>query len=126
MPVGDTIRKARYRSGYSLRALAGLLKIAPAYLSDIETGRRTPTERVLRGVSAKLDVDFDLLMRQAGRLQETARQYILREELAGRIVQRMAEAKLEREDLEMILQIVEDTATKRVARRNTESTENYA
>ena len=120
MPVGDSIRNARYRAGYSLRALAGRLEIAPAYLSDMERGLRRPTERILLGIAEILNMDFDLLMREAGRIRESVHQYMLREELAGRIVQRMAEAELEQEDLERILKVVEETAMRRSERRREE------
>lgn len=117
MSVGHTIREARYRSGYSLRELARLIEIAPAYLSDIERNLRTPTERVLWAIAKRIDVDFDLLMRQAGRIPETVRQYVLREELAGRILRIMADAQLGSGDLQKILQVVEDAAMRQAERR---------
>ena len=117
MSVGHTLREARYRSGYSLRELARLIEIAPAYLSDIERNLRTPTERVLWAIAKRIDVDFDLLMRQAGRIPETVRQYVLREELAGRILRIMADAQLGSGDLQKILQVVEDAAMRQAERR---------
>ena len=124
MQIGDAIRRERNRRGYSLRALARALEIAPSYMSDIELNRRTPTERVLRGVSEMLDMDFDSLMHQVDRIPESVQQYLLREEMAGRIVRRMAETRFEHEDLERILETVEETATRIEERKAAESTEN--
>lgn len=120
MLVGDTIRNARVSYGYSLRAIAGDLEIAPSYLSDIERNLRIPTERVLRGISEALNLDFDLLMRQAGRISESVEKYLLSEELAGRLVRTMAESQLEQDDLKSILRTVEDTAAQREAKRREE------
>ena len=61
-------------------------------------------------------MDFDLLMRQSGRIRETVSQYLLREELAGRIVQIMAEAQLEQEDLKRVLKVVVEEAATRAGR----------
>ena len=97
----------------SLRELAGIIEIAPAYLSDIERGMRNPTERVLIQIAEVLDLDFEPLMREAGRIRESVHQYMLREELAGRIVQVMTDANLDREDLEQVLQMVVETARRR-------------
>ena len=120
MPVGYIIRKARERRRYSLRALARELRIAPSYLSDIERDLRNPTEKVLWGISATLCMDFDLLMRLAGRIPESVKRYLLKEELASQIMRRMAEAHFDRKDLEMVLQVI-DEAIRREARRGTES-----
>jgi transcriptional regulator with XRE-family HTH domain len=39
-----------------LREMAGILQIAPTHLSDIETGKRTPSEGVLRKISEHYDI----------------------------------------------------------------------
>ena len=124
LQVGDTIRTARIERGFTLRSLAVGLGIAPSYMSDIERDLRTPTERVLRGVSEALDVDFDLLMRQAGRMRGSVYRYVFEEEVAWQIVNRMGAARLEQEDLEEILRIVEEVAKRREERRDADSTEN--
>jgi transcriptional regulator with XRE-family HTH domain len=51
-PIGETLRARRVevlRKG--LREMAKLLKIAPAHLTDIEKGRRTPSEGLLVRIS---------------------------------------------------------------------------
>ena len=66
MPLGDIINSAQLEKGMGLRALARELGIAASYLSDIENDRRVPSEAVLRDMARLLELDFDLLMQQAG------------------------------------------------------------
>lgn len=42
--LGERIREARTRKGLSLREVARKVKISAAFLSDIELGRRAPSE----------------------------------------------------------------------------------
>ena len=43
MRFGEFIKQKRLEKGINLRKLAELVKIAPAYMSDIENGKRNPT-----------------------------------------------------------------------------------
>lgn len=48
IPIGERLRTQRVDSlNKGLREMAGLLEIAPAHLTDIEKGRRTPSEALL-------------------------------------------------------------------------------
>lgn len=42
---GGYVRKKRLAAGINLRKLAGILEIAPAYMSDIENDHRYPPEK---------------------------------------------------------------------------------
>ena len=103
MSLGELINSSRLNKRLGLRALARTLDIAPSYISDIENNRRVPSEEVLRRISEALDLDFDTLMREAGRLGKDAEQYIRDSELAGRLFRRIADSQLGREDLESLL-----------------------
>ena len=103
MPLGELINNSRVNKRMGLRDLARKLDIAPSYLSDIENDRRVPSEEVLRRISEVLDLDFDILMREAGRLGKDAEQYIRDNELAGRLFRRIADSQLDRRDLENLL-----------------------
>ena len=103
MSLGDAINRSRMEKRVGLRALARELGIAPSYLSDIENGRRVPSEAILRRLSERLDLDFDILMRQAGRLGEEAEEYIRHNELAGQLFRRIAGSQLDQEDLKRLL-----------------------
>ncbi|MBX3394302.1 MAG: helix-turn-helix transcriptional regulator [Phycisphaerae bacterium] len=51
-PVGELLRRTRVESlNKGLREMAKILDIAPAHLTDLELGRRTPSEDLLRRVS---------------------------------------------------------------------------
>jgi len=53
-PLGYEIRRLRLLAGYTQRGLAADLGISGAHLSDIELGHRSPSEKLLRKVAAKL------------------------------------------------------------------------
>jgi transcriptional regulator with XRE-family HTH domain len=47
-PIGDQLRRQRVEKlGKGLREMAGILGIAPAYLTDIEKAHRTPSEELM-------------------------------------------------------------------------------
>ena len=108
MPVGDMINKARVDKRLGLRALARQLDIAPSYLSDIENDRRVPSEAVLLKISQLLDLDFDVLMQEAGRLGEHAEQYLRQNQLAGQLFRRIAQSQLDQRGLEELLTNLKD------------------
>lgn len=60
--LGDLIRKRRTTAGISLRELARRLKITPAYLSDLELGRRFPSRAVAHRLARKLNLAADVLL----------------------------------------------------------------
>ena len=108
MTLGEIINSARLQKEVGLRALARELGIAASYLSDIENDRRVPSEVVIRDMARLLDLDFDLLMQQAGRLGEDAERYLRGNLLAGRLFRRIAESKLDHEALEHLLEELKD------------------
>jgi transcriptional regulator with XRE-family HTH domain len=52
---GQRIRELREKKDLSLRELAKKIGISAAFLSDVELGRRFPSEKVLIGVAQHLD-----------------------------------------------------------------------
>ncbi len=57
-PIGDIIRRQRVEVlGRGLREMAALLGIAPAHLTDIEKGRRTPSEDLLTRIATRYQMD---------------------------------------------------------------------
>ncbi len=53
----------RAEQGMSVRGLARLATISPSFLSDIELGRRYPSDETLRDIATLLRVEFDALKR---------------------------------------------------------------
>ena len=103
MSIGDIINEARIAKRLGLRALARELRIVPSYLSDIENDRRVPSEAVLESMARVLDLDFDLLMQEAGRLGAGAEQYLRQNELAGQLFRRIAQSQLDEEALKKLM-----------------------
>lgn len=56
VPLGEFIRQLREKADLSLRELARKLDISPPFLSDIELGRRYPSEETLESLSTHLHV----------------------------------------------------------------------
>lgn len=61
MPLGPRIRELRDKRDLSLRELAKKLGCSAAFLSDIELGRRYPSEKNLKDLAHILNVPYDEL-----------------------------------------------------------------
>lgn len=59
--LGDRIKELRLEAGLSLRQLATKAAITPPFLSDIELGRRFPSEEVLNTLAMLLNVSTEEL-----------------------------------------------------------------
>jgi transcriptional regulator with XRE-family HTH domain len=59
--LGQRIRKLRVAKDLSLREFARRLHISAAFLSDIELGKRYPSERVLDEIARTLGVELEAL-----------------------------------------------------------------
>ncbi len=76
MEFGDYIRRVRQMHqqqdrGYSLRQVAGRIRVEPSYLSKVERGLAAPPSRatILR-LAAVLQTDADCLLAMADRVAE--------------------------------------------------------
>jgi transcriptional regulator with XRE-family HTH domain len=61
--LGEHLRELREKNHVSLRALASRVRITAPYLSDIELGRRHPSDRVLTDLARALRTSVDDLRR---------------------------------------------------------------
>lgn len=57
--LGEQIRELREKQDLSLRELAKQLKVTAAFWSDVELGRRYPSDEVLARAATALKVKFD-------------------------------------------------------------------
>lgn len=57
--LGERIRELREKMDLSLRELASKLRLSAAFLSDIELGRRYPSEKVLAQIAKELGTSLD-------------------------------------------------------------------
>ncbi len=68
--LGEYLREQRREANLSLRELAALTQLSNAYLSQLERGQHEPSVRVLRSLSAALDVSVATLLAHAGMLAD--------------------------------------------------------
>jgi len=73
---GDRVRTARARKHLTLRDAAEQIGRSASFLSDIEHGRRMPSEDVLQDLARLLDLDPDDLMASSGRLPTEVAEYL--------------------------------------------------
>jgi len=73
---GDRVRTARARKHLTLRQAAERVGRSASFLSDIEHGRRLPSEDVLHDLAQLLDLDPDDLMASSGRLPTDVANYL--------------------------------------------------
>lgn len=59
--LGQFIREERDKRDMSLRELARRLDVSPPFLSDIELGRRFPSDETLRGIAKEFKISVDIL-----------------------------------------------------------------
>ena len=57
--LGEIVRERRNAADISLRELARRIGITPPFLSDIELGRRNPSEEVLAKMAQELNVPIE-------------------------------------------------------------------
>ena len=100
---GELIREARQSQGYSVRFVAREVDLAASYLSDIELGRRLPSEKVIHQLCSLLGMDFDVLMQKAGRIGEDAETYLKSSALVGRLLRQMAQEQVNEDGLRLLL-----------------------
>ncbi len=68
--LGGYIRAQRELARMSLRQLADIAQVSNAYLSQIERGLHEPSIRVLKSVADALGLSTEMLLEQAGLLDE--------------------------------------------------------
>jgi transcriptional regulator with XRE-family HTH domain len=59
--LGERIKELRQAASLSLRQLAEKVKVTPPFISDVELGRRYPSEGVLATLAAALGADLEEL-----------------------------------------------------------------
>ncbi len=73
--LGERIRELREKHDWSVRELAKKLKVSAPFLSDIELGRRHPSDDVLQRLASLLETTVDDLRKHDSRppMQELKR-----------------------------------------------------
>lgn len=105
--LGGYIRQARQSAGMEARALAATLGVAAPYVSDIELNRRIPSEAILNGIAAALNVPAADLFAYAGRLDAATRAYLASHPLAMHLLRRIAALDLTEAELQQLLDAID-------------------
>lgn len=71
--MGSRLRAERSARGLSLRDLAGRLGVSPSLISQVETGRTSPSVSTLYAIANELDISLDELLFNDRRGPEAAR-----------------------------------------------------
>lgn len=106
--VGDRLRVGRARKRMTLRQTATTVGVSASYLSDIENGRKIPSEDVVLGLASALDLDPDDLLAAAGRIGEGADEYIRANPDAGVLFRQLNKYQVGSEGLRRLIEQVPD------------------
>jgi transcriptional regulator with XRE-family HTH domain len=66
-PLGERIRELREKQDISVRELAKKIDVSAPFLSDVELGRRHPSDEVLRAIARCLGTTFEELRKHDAR-----------------------------------------------------------
>lgn len=115
MAFGKFIEERRKALGLTLRGFAAELDIAPAYMSDIEKGRRYPPEKKLDEIAQILklnDVEknsmLDLAaMAKTKTVSSDLPEYIMEKDLARVALRRARDGKLSDEGWQEVIDLID-------------------
>jgi len=97
---GQRIRELREKKDLSLRELAKKIGVSAAFLSDVELGRRYPSEKVLIGVAQHLETPIEDLREYDTRPPlEDLKRLAATEPLYGVAFRRVIDRKISAQDL---------------------------
>ena len=67
---GSFLRGLRHENGYSLKNLANKMKVNYTYLSKLENGHSSPSEKFIEKVAAIFEYDQEELLVRAGKIPD--------------------------------------------------------
>lgn len=115
MAFGKFIEERRKALGLTLRGFAAELDIAPAYMSDIEKGRRYPPEKKLDEIAQILKLNdaeknsmLDLAaMAKTKTVSSDLPEYIMEKDLARVALRRARDGKLSDEGWQEVIDLID-------------------
>ncbi|MGP1600183.1 MAG: helix-turn-helix domain-containing protein [Dialister pneumosintes] len=115
LEFGKYLEEKRKINGFTLRGLAAELEIAPAYLSDIEKGRRNPSDEKLKAIIDALRLNeeetFHFLDLAAKAKENTVSadlpDYIMETDLARVALRRAKEGNLSSDDWQDVIELID-------------------
>lgn len=91
--LGERIKATRLERGMALRELARQTGIAPAFVTDIEAGRRMPSANVLARIAAALGIPLGELQDLDPRVTPEVRQWMEAEPRLGALLRKLATSR---------------------------------
>ncbi|MDO5649998.1 MAG: helix-turn-helix transcriptional regulator [Gallicola sp.] len=112
---GKFIESRRKTLGKTLRGFAAELEIAPAYMSDIEKGRRYPPEKKLDDIARLLALDeqeknhlLDLAaLERENTVSSDLPEFIMEKDLVRVALRRARDGKLSDEDWKDVIELID-------------------
>ena len=101
--LGDRIRIGRARKRQTLRDLAEAIHRSPSFLSDVENGRRAPSDEVLAELAQQLELDLDDLLAAAGRVSPDVSAYLRSTPEAGRLFRALSRNAVDKEGVRRLI-----------------------
>lgn len=84
--LGKLLKNARIKARYKQKDLANFFDVSVPYISQIESGKRVPTEEMLRGLSNYLELDSNKIIaeyKKAHKFDALSKQRTRRDKLAS-------------------------------------------
>lgn len=110
--LGPTIRRLRLEAEFTLRGFAGAIGISAAHQSDIEHGRRMPSDEVLRKTAAKLakvGATYEMLRALDSRLGTEVQEWVRQSPEVGQMLRKFKESgRSPRDMLKQLEQMLKD------------------
>jgi len=103
---GNILRDLRLKAGLGLRELAILINKSPGYLSDVELDRvPPPSEKMILDISSVLNVDKNILLNAAMKVDPELSEYVLKKPQAADFLRMAKDQEFEDEDWERLAQL---------------------
>jgi len=109
--LGERIKATRLQRGMALRELARQAGIAPAFVTDIEAGRRMPSADVLARISATLDTPLGEFQDLDPRLTPEVRRWMEEDPRVGSLLRRLASSRQRGALLKRMERLADETTT---------------
>ena len=106
MAFGKFIEERRKALGLTLRGFASELDIAPAYMSDIEKGRRYPPDKKLNETEKNSMLDL-AAMAKTKTVSSDLPEYIMEKDLARVALRRARDGKLSDEGWQEVIDLID-------------------
>ncbi len=112
--LGEFLEEARIQNQISINGLAKMANITPRYMRDLLYGNRVPSETVIIGLSEALYLDYDELMKRAGRIGSVVQRHVQRSVPYGVFIRSLGNDFVTDEEVEELMRLWGEIRERRV------------